>query len=89
MRGGIGTAKEASVGGLLRIKHLLTEWRQGRYFVAEATISAVSARSAAAISARRAIAAPNSGYIVFVVRAVGVLGIGSLYTSPTLRENAG
>ena len=89
MRGGIRAAKVAPVGRLIRVEHFLTEWREGRNSVGVAAISAVPARSTAAVSARASVAAPDSRDIVFVERAVGIFRIGSQYPSPALGENAG
>src|SRR5580704_12352396 len=89
MRGSVRTAEVAPIGRLARIKHFLAEWCERRNSVGVAAISAVPARPTAAVSARRAVAAPDSGDIVFVVRAVGIFWIGSQYASATLRESAG
>jgi hypothetical protein len=89
MLGGIRAAKVAPVGWLIRVEHLLTQWRQGWYIVTETAVSAVAACSTAAVSTRRTVAAPDSGDIVLVVRTVGIFRIGGQYASATLRESAG
>src|SRR5207253_2822778 len=86
MRFGILTVQIASIRRLVSLVHLLSQRCERRNLVAEASISTIPACAAAAITAWRAIARPESGQIVLVVSLVIIGGIVGHDGRPALRQ---
>src|SRR5581483_11699417 len=72
MRSRFGASQAAAVGRFVGIEHLLAEWRERRHVVAIAAVAAIAAGAASAVSAWCAIAAPDAGQVVFIVRFIRI-----------------